>query len=150
MTLTTTGWPDGDPIPAKFTQAGEQVSPALTWTNTPPGTVTFFLHMHDPDVARNKTTDDQVHRDASPIEAVRGDAPPFLVVHGRNDTLVPVEEARLFVERLRAISASPVLYIELPGTEHAFDVFPSIRSSHVVRAVGRFVELLRLRATVTE
>ena len=39
-----------------------------------------------------------------------------------------------------------MLYIELPGTQHAFDVFPSIRSSHVVRAVGRFVELLRLRA----
>jgi hypothetical protein len=39
-----------------------------------------------------------------------------------------------------------VLYLELPGTQHAFDVFPSIRSAHVVRAVGRFVELLRLRA----
>ena len=93
-----------------------------------------------------KTTEDQVYRDASPLEAVRADAPPFLVIHGRNDTLVPVAEARLFVERLRAVSTSPVLYIELPGTQHAFDVFPSIRSAHVVRAVGRFVELLRLRA----
>jgi acetyl esterase/lipase len=93
-----------------------------------------------------KTTDDQVYRDASPIDAVRADAPPFLVIHGRNDTLVPVAEARLFVERLRAVSSSPVLYVELPGTQHAFDVFPSIRSAHVVRAVGRFVELLRLRA----
>ena len=61
MTLTTTAWPDGDPIPVKYTQAGEQVSPELTWTNTPPGTVSFLLHMHDPDVARNKTTDTQVH-----------------------------------------------------------------------------------------
>jgi Raf kinase inhibitor-like YbhB/YbcL family protein len=61
MTLTTTAFPDGDPIPVKYTQAGEQVSPELKWTNTPPGTVTFLLHMHDPDVARNKTTDDQVH-----------------------------------------------------------------------------------------
>jgi acetyl esterase/lipase len=93
-----------------------------------------------------KTTDDEVYRDASPLSAVRADAPPFLVIHGRNDTLVPVAEARLFVERLRAVSSSPVLYVELPGTQHAFDVFPSIRSSHVVRAVGRFVELLRLRA----
>jgi acetyl esterase/lipase len=93
-----------------------------------------------------KTKDDQVYRDASPLAAVREDAPPFLVIHGRNDTLVPVAEARLFVERLRAVSTSPVLYIELPGTQHAFDVFPSIRSAHVVRAVGRFVELLRLRA----
>ena len=61
MTLTTTAWPDGDPIPVKYTQAGEQVSPPLTWTNTPPNTVSFVLHMHDPDVARNKTTDTQVH-----------------------------------------------------------------------------------------
>src|SRR5215204_1439886 len=61
MTLTTSAWPDGDAIPVKYTQAGEQVSPALNWTNTPPGTVSFFLYMHDPDVARNKTTDDQVH-----------------------------------------------------------------------------------------
>jgi Raf kinase inhibitor-like YbhB/YbcL family protein len=61
MTLTTTAFPDGDPIPAKYTQAGEQVSPALTWGNVPPGTMSFVLHMHDPDVARNKTTEDQVH-----------------------------------------------------------------------------------------
>lgn len=61
MTLTTSAWADGDPIPVKYTQAGEQVSPELKWTNTPPGTVTFLLHMLDPDVARNKTTDTQVH-----------------------------------------------------------------------------------------
>jgi Raf kinase inhibitor-like YbhB/YbcL family protein len=45
----------------KYTQAGEQVSPPLTWTNTPPNTQSFVLHFHDPDVARNRTTDDQVH-----------------------------------------------------------------------------------------
>jgi hypothetical protein len=38
-----------------------------------------------------------------------------------------------------------VLYLELPGTQHAFDVFPSIRSDHVVRAVTRFCELVRVR-----
>jgi Raf kinase inhibitor-like YbhB/YbcL family protein len=61
MALTTPAWPDGDPIPVKYTQAGEQVSPALNWTNTPPGTQSFVLHMLDPDVARNKTTETQVH-----------------------------------------------------------------------------------------
>ncbi len=61
LTLTTTAFPDGDPIPVKYTQAGEQVSPALTWTNVPPNTASFVLHMRDPDVARNRTTEDQVH-----------------------------------------------------------------------------------------
>jgi len=61
LTLTTTAFPDGDPIPAKYTQAGEQVSPPLTWTNVPPNTASFVLHMRDPDVARNRTTEDQVH-----------------------------------------------------------------------------------------
>jgi Raf kinase inhibitor-like YbhB/YbcL family protein len=61
MVLTTTAWPDGGPIPAKYTQAGDQTSPALSWTNVPAGTVSFVLHMRDPDVARNKTVEDQVH-----------------------------------------------------------------------------------------
>ena len=61
MVLTIPGWPDGDPIPVKFTQAGEQVSPEMKWTNVPKGTVSFLVHMHDPDVARNKTTEDQAH-----------------------------------------------------------------------------------------
>ena len=67
MTLTTTAFPDGGPIPVKFSQAaegaapGEGTSPALTWANAPAGTQSFVLHMHDMELARNKTTDDQVH-----------------------------------------------------------------------------------------
>jgi Raf kinase inhibitor-like YbhB/YbcL family protein len=67
MTLTVSGFADGAQIPVKFSQAapgvapGEGTSPAMTWTNTPAGTQSFVLHMHDLDVARNKTTDDQAH-----------------------------------------------------------------------------------------
>jgi Raf kinase inhibitor-like YbhB/YbcL family protein len=61
MTLTTTAFSDGGQIPAKYTQAGEQVSPALRWTNAPPNTASFVLHMHDLEVARNRTSDTQVH-----------------------------------------------------------------------------------------
>jgi acetyl esterase/lipase len=76
---------------------------------------------------------------ASPLLRVGPDAPPFLVVHGRHDTLVEVSQARLFVEALRAASSRTVAYAELPGTQHAFDVFPSVRSAHVVRGVDRFL-----------
>jgi len=67
MTLTIAGFPDGGQIPVKFSQAaegvatGEGLSPAITWTNVPTGTQSFVLNMHDEDVARNKTTEDQAH-----------------------------------------------------------------------------------------
>jgi len=61
MVLTTTAWQDGGVIPAKFTQAGEQVSPALTWTNVPAAAVSLVLHMYDADAAPTKGTDTQVH-----------------------------------------------------------------------------------------
>jgi hypothetical protein len=61
MVLTTPAFQDGGQIPVKYTQAGEQVSPALNWSNVPEGTLSFVLHMRDPDVARNKGTEDQVH-----------------------------------------------------------------------------------------
>ena len=48
-------------------------------------------------------------------------------------------QARAFVERLREVSKNPVVYAELPGAQHAFDTFPSIRSAHVVRAIERYL-----------
>jgi len=79
---------------------------------------------------------------ASPVCLARSDAPPFFVLHGRNDSLAPVKEARMFVDRLRAASQSEVAYAELPGTQHAFEVFGSIRAAHVIRAVGRFLDVV--------
>jgi acetyl esterase/lipase len=62
------------------------------------------------------------------------------VLQGTNDTLVPVESARTFVERLRAVSASPVAYAELPLAQHAFDVLASLRCQSTTSAVGDFLE----------
>lgn len=71
---------------------------------------------------------------ASPLHRLHPGAPPFLVVQGRTDTLVEVNVARAFVARLRATSPSPAWYVELPGTQHAFDLTASPRTSAVVRA----------------
>ena len=73
----------------------------------------------------------------------RPDAPPFFVIHGANDSLVNVNEARELVRRLRERSTSVVAYAELPGAQHAFDVFASIRSAHVIRAVERFLRVVQ-------
>jgi Raf kinase inhibitor-like YbhB/YbcL family protein len=67
MTMTVAGFADGGQIPVKYSQAapgvapGEGLSPAISWSNVPSGTQSFVLNMHDMDVARNRTTDDQAH-----------------------------------------------------------------------------------------
>jgi acetyl esterase/lipase len=86
------------------------------------------------------------YRDASPYARASSDAPPFFVVHGTNDSFVPVAEARAFVDKLRSVSRNPVAYAELRGGQHAFDVFPSIRSANVVAGVARFLEWTRAHA----
>jgi acetyl esterase/lipase len=93
-----------------------------------------FLFKHSPAAAP------ELWESASPLARVHGDAPPFFVLHGSHDSLVFVEEARIFVERLREKSRRPVLYAELPGAQHAFDLFHSPRSAHAVRAVAAFLE----------
>jgi len=80
--------------------------------------------------------------DASPVRHVRPDAPPFLVVHGDRDTLAPVEDARHFVARLREVSAQPVLYAEMHGAQHAFEIFPSVRAVRVIEGAERFLSTL--------
>lgn len=77
--------------------------------------------------------------DASPIDQVHVDAPPFFVIHGDRDVLAPVEDARMFVDSLRAQSEQPVYYLELKGAQHAFETFASVRANAVVASVGRFL-----------
>jgi acetyl esterase/lipase len=93
-------------------------------------------------VKRTAASAPEVYRNASPIFHVRPDAPPALVVHGDLDTLAPVTQAREFVARLRAISRSPVVYVELRGAHHAFEVFNSVRTMHSVAGVDLFLAWL--------
>ncbi|MGY2875088.1 acetyl esterase/lipase [Marmoricola sp. URHA0025 HA25] len=81
---------------------------------------------------------------ASPITHVVPDAPDFFVIHGDHDGLVSVRQARAFVQKLREVSTGVVTYLELPGTQHAFEVFSSIRSQQVIRAVERWLEWHRV------
>nr|WP_218849294.1 alpha/beta hydrolase [Nocardioides perillae] len=93
-----------------------------------------------PRVARRRWRDaPEVFEAASPILRVTPDAPDFLVLHGVVDTLVQVDQARLFVEELRRTSRRSVTYVELPGTQHAFDTLLSIRSAHVVCGIDRWL-----------
>jgi acetyl esterase/lipase len=81
----------------------------------------------------------QVYRDASPITRVRPDAPPFFVLHGVDDSLIPVPEAREFVAALKNVSKETVVYSEIPHAQHAFDFFGSPRGYYTAHAVEKFL-----------
>lgn len=81
--------------------------------------------------------------EASTLTHVGPHAPPFFVLHGTNDSLVPVEQARTFVAELRKVSHQPVVYAELPGAQHAFEILPSVRTAATVHAVERFLAVVR-------
>jgi acetyl esterase/lipase len=89
----------------------------------------------------------EVFRDASPIARVERNAPPFLVVHGSKDSVIPVEQARSFVERMRAVSGSMVGYLELPGAGHGFDLVDGERAGVAAHATSLFLNQVYRTAT---
>ncbi len=61
MTLSTTAWADGGQIPLKHSQAGDEISPPLMWTNVPEMVASFVLMVHDVDAATGNGTDTLLH-----------------------------------------------------------------------------------------
>ena len=87
-----------------------------------------------------KEEDFELWDSACPLSHVSAEAPPMFILQGTHDSLVWVEEARVFVAAMRAASQQPVVYAELPGAQHAFEVFHSVRTDHAVNAAGHFLE----------
>jgi Raf kinase inhibitor-like YbhB/YbcL family protein len=63
--LTSSAFVQGEPIPAKYTCSGEDISPPLAWGEPPAGTQSFALIMDDPD-APGGTWDHWVFFNISP------------------------------------------------------------------------------------
>lgn len=111
------------------------------WFSTKgPGRREFVLGLLQRFVVKKRLTKHlQVYRDASPITRVRPEAPPFFVLHGVDDSLIPVPEAREFVAALRDVSKETVAYAEIPHAQHAFDFFGSPRGYYTAYSVGKFL-----------
>jgi acetyl esterase/lipase len=90
-----------------------------------------------------------LYRAMSPFDRIGADSPPFFVVQGRNDTLVDVQVARDFVTKFREVASAPMYYVELPFTQHAFDISASPRTSATTRAAVAFAESVVRRPRLT-
>ncbi|MGE2736179.1 alpha/beta hydrolase [Mycolicibacterium vaccae] len=88
----------------------------------------------------------QVYVDASPLYRVRSDAPPFFILHGRDDSIIPVPEGREFASAMEKVSTSPVVYAEIPHAQHAFDFYyGSPRAHYTAQAVEEFLSWVQAR-----
>ena len=106
----------------------------------PPQTIRFLERV----LLKTRLAEDpERFRLASPISWVGEDAPPTMLIHGTNDSLVPVEGARRMAAALREKSRQPVVFAELPHAQHAFEIYASLRTRHTVRAVERFLAYVR-------
>lgn len=79
----------------------------------------------------------------SPVNHVDSHCPPTLLIHGEDDTMVPVKTTRLLYKRLLEEKAKTVMHI-LPHTDHAFDlIMPKISPSahNAIYDVERFLAL---------
>ncbi|WP_328522478.1 YbhB/YbcL family Raf kinase inhibitor-like protein [Kribbella sp. NBC_00359] len=56
ITVTSTAFTDGGPIPRKYTCDGDGVSPPLAWTGLPAGTGALAIVVDDPDAPRGTFT----------------------------------------------------------------------------------------------
>jgi acetyl esterase/lipase len=99
-------------------------------------------------VKRKITKKPEIFRKASPIARTHADAPPFLVVHGSGDTVIPVQQARDFVEKLRGDSRAVVSYVELPGAGHGFDMTDGARTASTATAIGLFLNQIHRNQTL--
>ncbi|MER5629036.1 alpha/beta hydrolase [Streptomyces nitrosporeus] len=83
----------------------------------------------------------------SPVNLVRADAPAFLIAHGDLDELVETDNPKALVTALRSVSASPVVYVELPGGHHAFDLYHSFRFEALINGIEDFAAWVKAGRT---
>ncbi len=90
----------------------------------------------------SRNTDSRVYEQASPIHRVHRGAPPFFILHGRNDALVPHRQAQAFSAALRRAGARTVAYAEIPNAHHAFDTIATLRCQLSAEAVATFLGIV--------
>ena len=84
----------------------------------------------------------ELFESASPsLRAHRG-APPFFILHGRNDAVIPRAQADGFRAALTAAGAGTVAYAEIPNAHHAFDTIATVRCQLTAEAVAAFLGIV--------
>ncbi len=96
-------------------------------------------------VGHRQSRHPEVYAAASPMARIHEDAPPFFLIHGEHDAIIPVHEARHFRAALQATSRNEVTYSEIPRAGHAFDLVDSSHARRCAVEVSDFLDGVRAR-----
>ncbi|MDF2823184.1 MAG: nlhH 12 [Mycobacterium sp.] len=98
-------------------------------------------------VRRSQKKHPDIFEAASPMARLHENAPPFLLIHGDSDIVIPVGEARAFRDALRATSRNAVEYREIPRAGHAFDLVDTSHARRCAVEAAHFLNGVRDRHT---
>ncbi len=100
-------------------------------------------------IQRRLAENPEIFAAASPALRAHRDAPPFFILHGETDSIIPASQARAFDAALRAAGAGTVAYAEIPNAQHGFDTVATLRCQLAAEAVAAFLGVVygRHRAT---
>lgn len=87
-------------------------------------------------IKETKVENPDIYKLMSPLTHIHKQAPPFLIIHGDKDSLTSLGEAQYFASQLDETSNQSVEFAEVPGAQHAFDIFSSLRSEYVLKGVA--------------
>jgi len=107
------------------------------FTNQRDGSMRAFLEKYV--MPKTSLENPDSFRSASPLFRINDLHLPMFVIHGDKDCVVPVQQARNFVHALKQKNSAPLIYAELPGAQHGFDIFHSVRTEFHIESVGKFL-----------
>lgn len=84
---------------------------------------------------------------SSPFDYADRLSAPLMLVHGDQDTFTSPDRARALADRARDAAQHRVVYVELPGAQHSFDLLSSVRFEAVIDGIESFATAIHTRAT---
>lgn len=82
----------------------------------------------------------EAYRDASPVNHVHADSPPFFLYHGTDDELVPPEQAKVFYKKLQENGVPVTLqWVEGKGHIGTF-LFPDGAEDNAVKFLNKYLK----------
>ncbi len=82
------------------------------------------------------------YKKITPANWISIDTPPFLILQGETDALIPIEETKKFWKILKYKKIKSSAFLNLPLVHHGFDIFPTLTEQCIIPIIENFLIML--------